>query len=66
MTYVFPRTREREKSWKLASWCVLGAVVGAPIALGLYAAAFGQSYPRHWFTEVFAPTSTDKYTEEID
>ena len=52
MIYFFPRTREREKSWKLASWCVLGAVVGAPTVLGLYAAALKESYPRHWFTEV--------------
>lgn len=52
MTYIFPRTREREKSWKLATWCVLGALVGAPIALGLYAAASKSSYPNHWFTEV--------------
>ncbi|KUL88465.1 hypothetical protein ZTR_05441 [Talaromyces verruculosus] len=51
MTYVFPRTREREKSWKLATWCVLGALVGAPIALGIYAAASKSSYPYHWFTE---------------
>lgn len=55
MTYVFPRTREREKSWKLATWCVLGALVGAPISLAIYEAAIKGSYPRHWFTEVLLP-----------
>lgn len=55
MIYAFPRTREREKSWKLASWCVLGALVGAPSALALYGAAYKLPYPRHWFTEVLLP-----------
>lgn len=51
MTKFYPRTREREKSWKLATWCVLGSLVGAPISLGLYSAAAKQHYPYYWFTE---------------
>ncbi|EED16611.1 protein-ER retention receptor, putative [Talaromyces stipitatus ATCC 10500] len=51
MTYFFPRTRERERSWKLAAWCVLGALIGAPISLLIWAAASHRSYPSFWFTE---------------
>ncbi|EEA21753.1 hypothetical protein TMatcc_008825 [Talaromyces marneffei ATCC 18224] len=51
MIYVFPRTREREKSWKLASLCFLGALVAAPSALGIDAAIRRKSYPHEWFTE---------------
>lgn len=52
MTYVYARTREREKSWKLATWCVLGSAVGAPMALGIWVAAIKEPYPKYWFTEV--------------
>ncbi|KAL1858706.1 hypothetical protein Plec18167_003417 [Paecilomyces lecythidis] len=33
MTKVFPRTREREKAWKLALWSVIGSLVLSPIAI---------------------------------
>lgn len=52
MVYIYPRTREKEKSWKLASWCVLGSIVAAPISLAIYTAARKETYPSHWFTEV--------------
>jgi len=30
MLRLFPRTREREQSWKLGGICAVGALVGAP------------------------------------
>ncbi|OJJ51314.1 hypothetical protein ASPZODRAFT_12150 [Penicilliopsis zonata CBS 506.65] len=48
MMKVYPRTREREKAWKLAIWSVGGSIVLAPIVLWI----FSSEYPRHWFTEV--------------
>jgi hypothetical protein len=52
MTYVYPRTREREKSWKLATWCAVGSAIGAPIVLAIWGAASKEGYPKYWFTEV--------------
>ncbi|QKX53532.1 uncharacterized protein TRUGW13939_00611 [Talaromyces rugulosus] len=51
MTYVYARTREREKSWKLATWCAVGSAIGAPVVLGIWGAASKEGYPRYWFTE---------------
>ncbi|KAH8700360.1 ER lumen protein retaining receptor-domain-containing protein [Talaromyces proteolyticus] len=51
MTCVYPRTREREKSWKLATFCVLGSAIGAPIALSIWVAALNEKYPQPWFVE---------------
>jgi hypothetical protein len=52
MTYAYARTREREKSWKLATWCAVGSAIGAPVVLGIWGAASKEGYPRYWFTEV--------------
>lgn len=52
MVKVYARTREKEKSWKLAAWSVLGAAIGAPVVLAIDAAARGVSYPRRWFIDV--------------
>lgn len=45
---VFPRTREKEKGWKLASYSALGSLVGAPIVTVIARGGF-TSRP---FTEV--------------
>lgn len=52
MVRVYARTREREKSWKLAGWSVLGSAVAAPIAVAIVSAARREEYPARWFTEV--------------
>jgi hypothetical protein len=52
MVKVFARTREREKSWKLASWSVLCSAIGAPIAIAIWSAIEKEEYPQRWFTEV--------------
>ena len=46
MMKMYPRTREREKAWKLTIWSVGGSVVLAPIAVLI-------TYKgRHWLREV--------------
>lgn len=49
MMKVFPRTRERERAWKLAIGSVAAAFVLAPI---LTLISYG-GFPGHWFTEIF-------------
>lgn len=49
MMKVYPRTREREKAWKLALWSLGGSLVLAPILPAFYKAG----YPYNWFTEIF-------------
>lgn len=53
MMKVFPRTRERERAWKLAIGSVALAFVLAPILIGISYNGF----PGHWFTEVSRPIS---------
>ena len=48
MMRVFPRTRERERAWKLAIWSAIGSLVLAPLAILIFEGGF----PRHWFMEV--------------
>jgi hypothetical protein len=48
MMKVFPRTRERERAWKLGLWSVVGSLVLAPIAIPVLEGGF----PDYWFTEV--------------
>lgn len=48
MMKMYPRTREKERAWKLALWSIGGSVVLAPIVLPIF---YGR-YPHHWFTEV--------------
>lgn len=48
MMKVFPRTREREKAWKLALWSLGGSLILAPVSTLLYY----KGVPTHWFTEV--------------
>lgn len=48
MMRMYPRTREKERAWKLALWSVGGSIVLAPIILPIF---YGR-YPYHWFTEV--------------
>lgn len=49
MMKVYPRTREREKAWKLALWSLGGSLVLAPILPAFYK----EGYLPHWFTEIF-------------
>jgi ER lumen protein retaining receptor len=60
MVRVYARTRERERSWKLAGWSVLGSAAGAPIAMAILSAAQHQKYPERWFTEVSRSESVHK------
>lgn len=48
MMKVFPRTRERERAWKLALWSVAGSLVLAPIVISI----FERKWPDAWFIEV--------------
>jgi hypothetical protein len=48
MMKVFPRTRERERAWKLGLWSVAGSLVLAPIAILVLEGGF----PDYWFIEV--------------
>lgn len=54
MMKMYPRTREKERAWKLALWSVAGSIVLAPIILPIF---YGR-YPYHWFTEVSWPSTT--------
>ncbi|KAJ5997068.1 hypothetical protein N7522_008728 [Penicillium canescens] len=45
---VYPRTRERERAWKLGMWSTLGSFVMAPIAILILER---DGYPRNWFME---------------
>ena len=40
MLFVYARTREREKAWKLAGFCLAGAAVGAPIVMVIHRKGF--------------------------
>ena len=48
MMKVFPRTRERERAWKLAIYSVVGSLVLAPIAIRVLEGSF----MNNWFLEV--------------
>ena len=52
MMKVFPRTREKEKGWKLATYSALGSLVGAPVVTVIARGGF-TSRP---FTEVGLPS----------
>jgi hypothetical protein len=47
MMKVYPRTRERERAWKLGIYSVLGSLVMAPIMMTIT-----KDWPTHWFLEV--------------
>ncbi|CAI7675241.1 unnamed protein product [Penicillium pancosmium] len=49
MMRVYPRTRERERAWKLGIWSVIGSVVIAPIAIAITYKGF----PSFWLSELF-------------
>ncbi|KAE8144917.1 ER lumen protein retaining receptor-domain-containing protein [Aspergillus avenaceus] len=49
MMNVYPRTRERERAWKLAMGSVAVSLVLAPILIPIF---YG-GYPHHWFTEIW-------------
>ena len=51
MMKVYPRTRERERAWKLALWSVVGSLVLTPISIWLFDRADSNS-SRYWFLEV--------------
>ncbi|KAJ5751879.1 hypothetical protein N7520_008796 [Penicillium odoratum] len=48
MMKVFPRTRERERAWKLGIYSVAGSLVLAPIAI----AVLERGFPPAWFMEL--------------
>lgn len=48
MMKMYPRTREKERAWKLALLSAGGSLVLGPILLPI----FYKGYPYHWFTEV--------------
>lgn len=48
MMKVFPRTRERERAWKLGLWSVVGSIVMAPIAIAILEREWNDG----WFLEV--------------
>ncbi|KAJ5338118.1 Protein-ER retention receptor [Penicillium brevicompactum] len=47
MMKVFPRTRERERAWKLGLWSVAGSLVLAPVAISV----LEREWPDDWFME---------------
>ncbi|PLN76350.1 ER lumen protein retaining receptor-domain-containing protein [Aspergillus taichungensis] len=49
MMKLYPRTRERERAWKLAIGSVGVSLVLAPIVILIFHGGF----PGHWFTEIF-------------
>ncbi|KAF5859269.1 hypothetical protein ETB97_003123 [Aspergillus alliaceus] len=49
MMKMFPRTRERERAWKLALGSVAASLVLAPILTRI----FNHPWPYHWFTEIW-------------
>jgi hypothetical protein len=46
---VYPRTRERERAWKLGMWSTIGSLVLAPFAIMIFER---KGYPGNWFMEV--------------
>lgn len=54
MMKIYPRTRERERAWKLGLWSVAGSVVLAPISIWLLDAEPYNS----WFLEVSRKSSS--------
>ena len=48
MMKVFPRTRERERAWKLGTYSVLVSIVLSPLAILI----FEKRFPSHWLLEV--------------
>jgi hypothetical protein len=54
MMKVFPRTRERERAWKLGTYSVIISIVLSPIAILI----FERKFPPHWFLEVSNGTNT--------
>lgn len=48
MMKLYPRTRERERAWKLGIFSVAGSLVLAPIVVAI----FESGYPTGWFLEV--------------
>lgn len=48
MMKVFPRTRERERAWKLGIYSVLASVVLSPLSIVI----LEKGFPHHWFLEV--------------
>lgn len=61
MMKVFPRTRERERAWKLGTYSVLGSIVLSPIAILIFEGRF----PPHWFLEVSSWTASSLYPPRI-
>lgn len=57
MMKVFPRTRERERAWKLGIGSAAVSLVLAPI---LTLISYG-GFPSHWFTEVSRPACKVPY-----
>ncbi|KAJ5156211.1 hypothetical protein N7492_009014 [Penicillium capsulatum] len=49
MMKVFPRTREKERAWKIGIWSVLGSLGLAPIVV----LVFERSFPSAWFLELW-------------
>jgi hypothetical protein len=47
MMKVYPRTRERERAWKLGIYSVMGSLVMAPIMMAIF-----KDWPSQWFLEV--------------
>lgn len=45
---LYPRTRERERAWKLGIFSVAGSLVLAPIVVAI----FESGYASGWFLEV--------------
>lgn len=48
MMKVFPRTRERERAWKLGIYSVLASIVLSPLSIVI----LEKGFPSHWFLEV--------------
>lgn len=48
MMKVYPRTRERERAWKLGIYSVMGSLVMAPIMMAIF-----KDWPTQWFLEVW-------------
>ncbi|KAJ5735427.1 uncharacterized protein N7483_000552 [Penicillium malachiteum] len=47
MMKVFPRTRERERAWKLGMYSVVGSLVLAPVTIAIFESGFSHG----WFLE---------------
>lgn len=53
MTRVFPRTREREKAWKLGGLCAAGSLIAAPFVTMIFRGLSGTRFTEASFSATY-------------